>query len=98
MVTPIKPSDVVSRPMPDVVLTACNELILKNFKRDYSVVFQSELIERILELDKTITKKDLFDCGWLDIEPLYRKVGWKVKFKNPKLDGGSYPPYFEFEF
>lgn len=43
-----------------------------------------------------LTKDEIFDNHWLDIEDIYREQGWKVKYDKPGYNEESFKPYFEF--
>jgi len=41
------------------------------------------------------TRDEVFDKGWLNIEPMYRAAGWKVVYDKPAYNE-SYEPTFTF--
>ncbi len=91
-VRPLKPSEIVEakkESIPDQVFEAFNELIAENW-RGSSATF------RLSEVHKLVNKK-LGGCklGWLDVEPVYRKQGWKVDYDAPGYNE-SYPATFTF--
>jgi len=98
-VKPIRPSEVQNRKnetIPDVVIEAFNELIVKglNASGTHSTVKQSEAVALIHSKDSTLSGT-LVDNGWLDVEDLYRCAGWEVEYDKPGYNE-SYPATFKF--
>lgn len=93
MVKPIRPDQVKNVEFfPDFVLEAFNELIQQNFNGSRSIFDQNDAIEMILSKTRLqrkiddqpeLTRATIFKNGWLDIENVYRKEGWKVEFDKP---------------
>ena len=85
MIEPIKPSEVMQI-IPEWVIAGANECILEHYRelRKESKFTQNELIDFVLKkAPEGVTRETLFDNCWLDIEPVYRKVGWKVDYDCP---------------
>lgn len=94
MVKPIKASEVIQaklQTIPNEVLEAFNELIVKNFDGYQSTIKQNEAISLIIAKTRSEEssmndwypekiKKHIYDNHWLDIEDIYRKEGWLVEF------------------
>lgn len=84
-VEPIKPSEVYQY-IPDFVIKGANECINAHYHEldKESHFTQDELIEYILKYaPEDVTRQALFDNHWLDIEPKYRRAGWKVEYDKP---------------
>lgn len=83
MVIPIKPSE-IKRTIPEWVIQGANECIRAHYQDSCKTSYftQDALITYVLRYapDETIGRKDLFDNHWLDIEPIYREVGWEVEY------------------
>jgi hypothetical protein len=99
-IKPITPFDVSIQEktvIPDEVIAAFNELIAENWKKDKAVVKQKKAIARVIKkLPKFKGKADeLFDLGYFDIEQIFRKAGWIVKYESPDRNE-SFPEYFVF--
>ena len=95
-VKPITPREVgeeQARVFPDQVVEAFNELIAQSFTEGYATILQKDAVKLMVE--KGLNKKDIFDKGWLNIEDMYRKVGWDVEYDKPGYDE-SYEPAFKF--
>jgi hypothetical protein len=95
---PIKPSEVTGV-KPDEVVAAFNELIEEKWDGAKAEVLQEEAVERIMYkmnvASKTFTREQIFSKGYLNIETLYRKNGWKVEYDKPGYNE-NYPASFIF--
>jgi hypothetical protein len=90
---PIRPEDVVSEKekfLPDAVLNSFNELIAKNWNGESAVVQQEDVVA--LMIDKGLNRGEIFSNRWLDVEEVYRSVGWVVEYEKPGYNetGNSY--------
>jgi ABC-type transport system substrate-binding protein len=108
MVKPISPKDVVQAKhdsLPDEVMRAFNTLIAERWDGHSSYIKQGEVVKLIVEsLEKNPTYQDLnpekirkliFEKGWLDVEGVFRKVGWKVEFDRPGYNE-TYEAHYTF--
>lgn len=100
-VQPITPQEVVDKKLesiPDEVILAFNGLIAKKFNGSSATIKQNEAINAILTLteDERIGRQEIFDNHWLDVEDIYRKIGWDVEFDNPGYNE-SYEAFFVFK-
>jgi hypothetical protein len=97
-ITPKQASFRTKAPIPDEVFDAFNELISENLNAGYAVVRQKDVVARILEKLKNspTVRQDVFDKGWLNIEPMYQKAGWDVKYDKPGYNE-DYEATFEFK-
>lgn len=85
MIKPIKPSEIVQI-IPEWVIAGANECIKEHYREltKESHFTQDELVDFILKnAPEDVTSQTLFDNHWLDIEPIYRKAGWKVEYDKP---------------
>lgn len=66
---------------PDFVIEAFNECI-KNAAFDGSKKFtQKEVVALIIKKsNKKTTSNKIFDNNWLDVEPVYQKLGWNLQY------------------
>ena len=78
--------------IPDFVLQAFNELIVKNLQNGSSRFVQDEVVRRIKE---DLEDEAEFDYDWLDVEPVYEEAGWKVEYDKPGYNE-TYPASFTF--
>lgn len=103
-VNPITPNEICQE-IPDWVIEGANNCIKKHWVElnQESHFTQEELISEIIKVyDKKNPQEQkthsclrtmLFDRHYLDIEPIYEKVGWKVEYDKP-----SYYETYEANF
>lgn len=95
-VTPIRPEEVSGRhqaTIPSLVIETVNNMIVKNGRGGSIVLFQDDIVDQLVA--KGLSRKHIFENGWLDIEDLYRSYGWKVEYDKPGYDE-SYRAKFTF--
>lgn len=102
-IKPISPVEAENKhrgTIPDSIINAFNKLIIKHYKpiSKEAVVKQDEVLDMVCEDPDSgmLTKDEIFDNHWLDIEDIYREQGWKVKYDKPGYNEESFKPYFEF--
>ena len=89
MVEPISPSD-VKKFIPDFIIETVNKLIVEKWDGDKAIILQDDIMDIVSSNDTDIDKpsrREVFDKGWLDFEPLYRKKGWDVEYDEPRYNG-----------
>jgi len=100
-ISPEKVEQIRIHEMPEAIIQATNEMIVRKWNGSSATVKVDEIIEQYFRLKGLHTKantrerKELFDKHYLDIEPAYREAGWKVKFEKPDYTE-SFPSYFVF--
>lgn len=85
MVEPISPSD-VKKFIPDFIIETVNKLIMEKWDGDKAIILQDDIMDKVSSNDPDNDKpsrREVFDKGWLDFEPLYRERGWKVEYDKP---------------
>lgn len=95
---PLKPEEVTElkeKTIPDVVFETFNELIVQNICNGYSTFKQKDVVALLVK--RGLNREEIFAKGWLDIEDIYRKVGWTVVFDQPGYNE-SYDATFKFSF
>ncbi len=93
---PIRPDEVINarlNSMPDEVFEAFNQQISQSFDGRRAVVKQKDVIKVLKQ--KGFQEEQVFKNGWLDVEGMYRKAGWSVKYDKPGYNE-DYDAYFEF--
>lgn len=95
-VKPITPNEVSVKAIPEAVIEAFNKLIMIKFDGSQSHIKQKEAVSAIMKNMKLKDSKKIFDNHWLDVEPIFRKAGWKVTFDNPGFNE-TYEPSFIFK-
>jgi len=100
MVKPIAPSDVSALQVelfPDFVIETWNTVIAKKWSGTQSHILQDDaILELITASPMLIDRDDVFARHWLDIEDVYRAVGWVVEYDKPAYNE-DYPAYFVFK-
>lgn len=94
MTTPIKPSEIVGKHIPDAVIEVFNELISENYIGGHATVMQDDVVSRVAE-KMNVTRSHIFQKGWLNIEKLFTKAGWKVTYDKPAYNE-TYDANFKF--
>lgn len=83
MVKPLSPQEFKVQ-LPDEVIESFNELIRENFKIKSAKVYQDDVIERILnKFNDSVSRQQIFDNCWLDVEGVFGEVGWDVVYDKP---------------
>lgn len=102
---PITPDQVTlqkSRGIPDFVYSAFNEMIVKHWNGDEATFEQADLITLMIDKAKECglstrdPRSEIFAKRYLEIEDVYREVGWVVVFDKPGYNE-SYDPTFTFK-
>lgn len=89
MVKPISPEDITTTKedlIPDEVIEAFNEMIVKKWDGEKSYFKQKEIVESIalkLIIMNEDIEENIFSKGYLDVEKIYAKLGWNVKYESP---------------
>ena len=95
-IRPISPAEVEKERIttfPSIVFQAFNELIMENYSDGCSTVVQDDVVKRMVELG--LVCDEIYKKGWLDVEGMYRKNGWKVDYDQPGYNE-DYDAYFVF--
>jgi hypothetical protein len=84
---PLSPKQVLKvkkKRIPDFVYEAFNELLIEHFRSGAAIISQEEAILRIMHTfpGTEITRTEILDNGWLDIESEYRENGWEVTYDS----------------
>lgn len=96
MIKPITPAEYDKHcgNFPDFVFEAFNRKISEVRSTAVIRVFQNDVIDLIIELGG-VTRSEIFNNNWLDIEDHYRDAGWVVYYyKSPYCSDED--SYFEF--
>lgn len=96
MTKPLSPQEAekgIGTNIPDFVIEAVNTLLLQR-KTTFT---QDEIIEGIREASGyKVTRKEIFDKGYLYFEYIFRNAGWDVTYDKPGYNE-TYPPTFTFK-
>ena len=83
-VVPVKPREILggrADNIPDEVLKIFNTLIKKKFDGRQAIVRQEDVLKALVTEERP--SHAIFENHWLDVEPIYRKAGWKVEYDKP---------------
>jgi len=97
MIKPIKPSEIKAaknKNIPDAVIKIFNDFIVKEYDDVSAVVVKDEVLKKITS-ELNVSRNHVIDNGWLDVEDLYRKAGWKVIYDKPGYNE-SYDAFYKF--
>lgn len=101
-VEPIKPYQAKQRKIaliPDFVIEAFNELITHNLSQGLATVKQKDALV-LIQAKATLagnpcTSEQIYENRWFDVEPLFRKAGWKVMYDKPAYNE-NYDAFYQF--
>lgn len=94
-VKPITPNEVIEgKKFPPEVIKAFNDLIVKNWNGSFSKILQKDVVALIVRTSE-FSSNQIFNNNWLDVEPCFRKAGWKVVYDKPAYCE-TYEASFEF--
>lgn len=95
-VRPVKPREVPAKKrksIPEGAIEAFNELIVQRFD-GYSAFVKQDDVVRLMVL-KGLDQAEIFENEWLDVEEIYRKAGWLVRYDAPAYCE-TYDAFFVF--
>ena len=104
LITPEEAEKTRKSSIPDYVFQAFNELLAENFFNVGTIIYQHEVLKRIISLcpytvkteeDKENITNSLFVNHWLDVEKFYERAGWEVTFHKPTYYE-DFDPYYNF--
>lgn len=95
--TPEDAAKVKTAHIPEYVFQAFNELLAERYDWNCIEIPQDQVVNRILRLSSSevLTRHDIFDNRWLDVEDIYEANGWSVEYDKPGFNE-SYKPFFKF--
>lgn len=90
-----------AKQIPQWFLNVVNDLLVEKYNTSQRITIKKdEIIERALKeaynVNVDITRKGIFDFGYLNFESVYEARGWKVTYHSPDYTE-SYDSYFEFK-
>jgi hypothetical protein len=99
-VEPLSPDEAkVKHAIPDQVIEAFNEMILRNLDGRVAIVNQEDVVSLIREKMKAarpdFNRREIFQERWLNVEEIYRSKGWQVEYDKPGFNE-SYDATFTF--
>jgi hypothetical protein len=94
-IAPIRPEDVPQLKklvMPPAVIETFNSIIAKHYLNGKSNFTKDEVVKALEE--KGMSRHDIYDNKWLDIEDLYRAEGWHVRYQSSGYSGDTKAMYY----
>lgn len=85
MSKPITPGEITpakAASLPDNVIDVFNELIAAAWNGHHAIVKQKDAAREIASRME-VPVDHVYQRGWLDVEDIYRKAGWKVEYDKP---------------
>jgi hypothetical protein len=85
-VVPLSPDEVIEGQgdhIPDIVITAVNNLLKKEYNKIDATFSQDDIINEIRRLNPATTRRGIFENKWLDFEPIFERVGWDIEYDKP---------------
>lgn len=94
-IKPITPAQAkASKTFPDNVIDCWNAVIIEKLSGGSALVEQDYILNRLVA-STDVPRAKVIENGWLDVEDVYRKAGWKVNYDKPGYDK-SYKATFSF--
>ena len=98
----IKPIDVdkidelFQKQIPECIIDAVNKLIISHYSptKKEATIKQDEI--RDMVVTEEMSRNKIFKNNWLDIEDIYRNVGWIVEYEKPAYCE-TWDAYFVFK-
>lgn len=94
-ISPREAESVRSESIPDKVVEIFNRHIVKNVIAGVSIVLQEDVVRDICE-EMEIPRNRVFELRYLDVETLFKSVGWIVEYDKPGYNE-NYKPSFTFK-
>ena len=102
-VKPLSPDEVLEKKqesIPDEMLEAVNEMIVKKWNGHEATFRQEDLValylSKVGENDIQKSRDKIYENHWMDFEDVYRSNGWSVEYDKPAYNE-SYPATFKFK-
>lgn len=85
--TPAQAGKIKLAEIPDFVIQAVNNLLLRNHTKGAITILQKDVVTEILNLaEPKMTRDELFKSGYLNFEPIFRKNSWGVEYDKPAFN------------
>ena len=83
---PFSPEEVRAKRLdsiPSIIFETINAMICEKFDGKSATLKQEDIQNRVCNEDSGLTRREIFDKHYLDIEPFYQEQGWKVEYDKP---------------
>lgn len=91
--SPAEAIELQMQQIPGEVFVAFNALIAQNLSDGMATVKQDDVMARLV--GRGMTRREIYDRHWLDVEDSYRALGWKVLYDKPGYNETG-DAFFEF--
>jgi hypothetical protein len=82
--------------IPEAVFDVINRLIVQKMDSNYSSRVTHDEIVNEVSRALNLSRQEIFERHYLDVEDSYRAVGWSVEYDKPAYNE-SYGAYFIFK-
>jgi hypothetical protein len=99
MIKPITPDQVASKKLeiiPSEVIEVFNKRIASSWSGHRSIVKVVDIVDDILLAMPNLTRDDIYNKNYLEIEDIFREAGWKVEYDQPDYSQ-DYDSFFTFK-
>lgn len=96
-ITPTEVKENLHETVPAFVIEVFNALLLRHFRNGVARITASEVVAEIVLQKPELTKKEIYDRKWLDVEDIFAEVGWKVEYHKPAYCEQHFDPHFVFK-
>lgn len=94
--TPAETAKKAATAIPDYVIEAVNNLLVKEYRKGRAMLLQKNILKEIRRINPDTNTDEIFNNGWMDFEPIFRKAGWKVTYDSPAYCEDYYDPRYDF--
>lgn len=101
-VKPITPDELPAHRLtqfPESVIQCWNDIIAEKWEPSAKIsrVTQDDIVNLIIAQHPSVSRVEVFNRHWLDVEDIYRAQGWKVTYDRPIYYAGEdFAAYFVF--
>jgi hypothetical protein len=82
---PLSPTSVSKKSqqaIPDYIIEAVNNLLVKKYHDGHAILLQKEVVKEIRKINPKVKMDTVFENGWMNFEPIFRKAGWEVSYER----------------
>jgi hypothetical protein len=88
-IKPLTPEEVYSQKVdaiPAEMIQAVNNCLKKHYNGGRCGIKQDEIMDVFLKLRPEVDRHTVYDNKWMDFEPIFEQVGWKVEYDKPSYN------------
>lgn len=98
-IEPLRPEQIASNMkeyLPEEVIQVFNDLIVEHWDSQQATIQQKDALDCICNA-LTVTSDHVIKKHWLDVETVYKEVGWEVEYHKPAYNDVAFEPYYIFK-